>query len=304
MKAYVNRFPIAGPWGGGNMWVQAVHHFAPELGVELVESDTIQGSPDAILLAGLDNDGRGISAEQAILYKMYMQDHKNVKLVLRVNENDARKGTRGVDESLVKFSSHVDATVFVSHWLQDYFQKKGWACQNQTVIYNGVSTDKFVPGEKFNDGKVHLVTHHWSDNYLKGFDIYEKIDEFVGKHSDKFTFTYIGRDRRTFKNTKVIKPLYDKALAKELGKYDVYVSASRFDPGPNHILEALACKLPTYVHADGGGCVEFAGEDHSYDNWEQLQKILETGAFAPNSSAPPLVEWKDCMKQYFDFMKV
>ncbi len=300
-KLYVNRFPVRGPWGGGNMWVQAIHHYCPEIGVDLVESDTMQGSPDAILIAGLDNDGSGISAEQAILYKMYMQGQKDIKLILRVNENDARKGTSGVDQALLKVSEHIDGTIFVSDWLQSYFQQKGWACPKQTVIHNGVRAEWFAPQPKHNDGKVHIVTHHWSDNYLKGFDMYEKLDEFVGQNKDRFTFTYIGRDRRTFKNTNVVKPLSGKPLGEELGKYDVYVSASRFDPGPNHIAESISCGLPTYVHKDGGGCVEFAGEDHVYEGWDELKQLLNCGNFKPNSTK--FSEWDVCIKEYVDFVK-
>lgn len=302
MKAYVNRYPVRGPWGGGNLWTSAFHEYAPAMDVELVASDTIQGAPDVIMLAGLDNDGAGISAEQAIMYKMYMSGEKDIKLVMRVNENDARKGTSNVDDMLLKVSAHIDSTVFVSRWLQDYFNNKGWACPKQTVIYNGVS-NKFQPMPKIGEDKVHIVTHHWSDNYLKGFDVYDKLDEFVGLNKDKFTFTYVGRDRGTFKNTKVVKPLHGKALAEELGKYDVYVSASRFDPGPNHVLEALACKIPTYVHKDGGGSVEFAGSDHVYSNWDQLERILREGAFAKNIGAIVLPRWEDCIKQYVEWMK-
>jgi hypothetical protein len=32
--------------------------------------------------------------------------------------------------------------------------------------------------------------------------------------------------------------MFGKELGDELGKYDVYASASRFDPGPNHIIES------------------------------------------------------------------
>ena len=300
MKVYINRFPVNGPWGGGNMFVKAFHKLSPDMGVELVQPDTVQGAPDAILLAGLDNDGVGISAEQAIMYKMY-QDR--VKLVLRVNENDARKGTSHMDDMLLKLAPHVDGTVFVSEWLRDYFVERDWPCQNNTIIVNGVDKDIFKSQPKLNNGKLNIVAHHWSDNYMKGFDVYEQLDEFVGKHPDKFSFTYIGRDRRTFKNTTVVRPLFGKKLGEELGKYDVYVSASRFDPGPNHVLEALACKLPTLVHKDGGGAVEFAGSYAAYDDWNELQDILVKGEFPSQPQGVPLSDWPRCVREYIDFLE-
>jgi len=306
MRMYINRLPVSGPWGGGNLFVSAFHKRAPALGenrdIELVMDETGRTPIDVILLAGLDNDGTGISVDQAVMYQMYVKP--DCKIVLRVNENDARKGTTHMDDMLVRVSEHLDGTVFVSHYLQDYFNERGWKCPNQAVIYNGVAHDVFSPQPKFDDNKLHIVAHHWSDNRMKGADIYEQLDVFVGERPDKFAFTYIGRHQCDFKNTTVVKPLAGKALGQELGKHDVYVSASRFDPGPNHILEALSCGLPTWVHRDGGGCVEFAGDDHAYENWDRLQEILRApNPVAPNSNAVKLRTWQECVQEYIDYLE-
>jgi glycosyltransferase involved in cell wall biosynthesis len=265
-----------------------------------MNDQSLMFAPSVILIAGLDNDGgSGISFDQAVLYKM-MSD-PNVKIVLRVNENDARKGTNNVDKTLVEASKHIDGTVFVSRWLQSYFAKKKWKCKNQTVIVNGVAADVFSPQPKLNNGKINIVTHHWSDNEMKGADYYELIDDFVGKNSDKFSFTYIGRHKCDFKNTTVIRPLHGKALGDELGKYDVYVSASRFDPGPNHITEAISCGLPTYVHKDGGGAVEFAGNDHVFSSYVELEKLLLNGEFKPNQTT--FAGWGNCIESYVRYLE-
>ena len=130
---------------------------------------------------------------------------------------------------------------------------------------------------------------------MKGFDIYEGIDYFVGKN-DKYTFTYIGRENGTFKNTDVIQPLFGRELGKMLSSYDVYISGSRWDPGPNHVLESLACEIPTYVHTDGGGAVEFAGKENSYDSIESLISIIESNRFTENKMSP--VSWIECINLY------
>lgn len=288
---------VRGAWGGGNLWVKAAYEELKSLGHEICAPRDPRATPDVVFLAGLDSDQGTISFEQAVMYKMYSRP--DAKLILRVNENDARKATKGVDDLWVHASKFVDGTVFVSNWLMDYFQERGWSCPNNTVIYNGVDRSVFKPAPALENGKRNIVAHHWSDNYMKGFDIYEKIDEFVGQHPD-FTFTYIGRARGKFRNTKVVGPLHGQELGDELGKYDVYVSASRFDPGPNHILEALACDLPTFVHKDGGGCVEFAGVDHSYEDWDGLQSLL-TGTAWQHNNAIKLPSWSDCIKRYADF---
>lgn len=257
MKVYVNRSVVNGPWGGGNMFVKAFRKFAPDNGVELLKPDEMKTAPDVILLVGIGDDGFDASMERCIMYKLHAATsfNKDVKLVMRVNENDARKATQDVDDYLLKLSKYVDATVFVSDWLRDYFTEKGWSTQpqHQHVIINGVDRDVFKPQPKLDNGKMNIVAHHWSDNPLKGFDIYDQLDKFVGENSEKYSFTYIGRHRNSFEHAKTVRPLYGTALGEELGKHDVYVSASRFDPGPNHILEALACNLPVYVHKDGGG---------------------------------------------------
>lgn len=302
MQVYLNRKVHRGPYGGGNMFVKAFHELAPSYpNIEDLLNTDGRINPDVILLAGLENEHPDISAEQAIVYKMYVKPE--CQLVLRVNENDARKGTDHMDRILLALSEHVDATVFVSKWIKDYFVGKGWACKNNTVIVNGVDHDVFKPQPKLNNGKLNIVAHHWSDNRMKGADIYEAIDEFVGKHPERFAFTYIGRHRCSFNHTNVVRPLYGKALGEELGRHDFYVSASLHDPGPNHILEALACGLPTAVHYNGGGAVDFVGTDHVFYDWDDLRRILTTGACnVPNSVFTPPT-WQTCIQEYITVLE-
>jgi hypothetical protein len=298
-KVYLNRSQIVKPWGGGANFVNAMHTYAPSFGVEL-HAPTAQLSPDTIVIAGLDNEDQHISAEQAVTFKAMLKSKKDVKVILRINENDARKNTTNVDGRIKKLAEHCDEVVFVSHWLKDYYEEKNIKCKKSHVILNGVDKNIYKPGQKFDNGKINIVTHHWSNNPLKGFDIYEQLDEFVGKNIDKYSFTYIGRDRFTFKNTNVIRPMFGEKLGEELGKYDVYISASRFDPGPNHVLESMACKIPTYVHLAGGGCVEFAGKDFAFSTLEQfISKITDSSKMNDCSILQP---WEDCIKQYCDLI--
>ena len=303
MKSYINRRIHLGPWGGGNMFVKAYHEHGDQPNVEVLRGYTYNIVPDVMLLVGLEAEGDDVGVEQAIYYKMGM--NPNVKLVLRVNENDARKGTDHMDDALLTVSQHIDGTVFVSKWLQQYFVAKGWACANQAVIVNGVDRSVFKPGPKANDGRLHIVAHHWSDNRMKGADIYEEIDRLVGERPDKFAFTYIGRHQCGFKHTRVVRPLAGRALGEELGKHDVYVSGSLFDPGPNHVLEALACGLPTYVHRNGGGCVEFAGRSNAYDSWADLRHRLESdsGLARVPFDAIALPTWQGCVSEYNAFLE-
>ena len=188
--------------------------------------------------------------------------------------------------------------------MKEYHLKSGWCSYNNHVIVNGVDSEHFSdsPDFKLNNGKINLVTHHWSNNQLKGFDIYEELD-FICGYDEDITFSYIGQHRGTFKNTNIVSPMFGKNLGSELSKYDAYVSASRFDPGPNHILESLSCNLPTYVHRDGGGCVEFVqNEEFVYDDINQLISKIKNEK-KPAISKNNLRSWKSCVSDYCDLMK-
>ena len=98
------------------------------------------------------------------------------------------------------------------------------------------------------------------------------------------------------KNTRIIDPLFGDALGRELANHTVYVTGTRFDPAPNHCLESISCGLPTYSHANGGGAAEFAGEDHVFEDVDELQDILEKRVFVKNNKQ--LQSWKECISDY------
>lgn len=300
MKIFINRKPIEGPWGGGNNFVKALYEHLPKNGFQIIENkDLTKTLPDKIFLQSPKPDGVcRFSINDAIKIKSIKPE---VEIILRVNECDARKNTIGVDNLWQECSKYVDKTIFVSNWMKDYFITKGWHCNKNFVLYNGVNLNHFKKVEKIKNGKVNLVTHHWSNNSLKGFDIYNRIDEFVGQHSDKYTFTYIGREQGTFKNTRVISPLFGEKLGEELGKYDVYISASNFDPGPNHVLESIACGLPTIVRSTGGGAIELAGFKNIFEDFKALEYILSKQQYVQNPFK--VKNWEHCMldlKKYLE----
>jgi glycosyltransferase involved in cell wall biosynthesis len=304
MRVYINRMPEYGPWGGGAKFYNAAYDLLPNHDIDVIEATNTMKAPDVILAVAPEGDHTGaIGLEQAIMYRELMGPRgRKVAVVLRVNENDARKGTNHLDAAYVGISQHLDGTIFVSNWLKDYFMERGWACANNTVLLNGVDHEVFKPGDKLNNGKVNIVAHHWSDNAMKGADIYEELDTFVGEHLDTFTFTYIGRHKCKFKHTIQVPPLSGKPLGELLGKYDVYVSGSRFDPGPNHILEALACKLPTLVHKDGGGAIEFTSREAVYHDWQDLKHILENGSYTYVAGAGVGTSWEQCIEDCAKFL--
>ena len=187
MKILINRKPIDGPWGGGNLFVKAICNAAKKREHEI--GFQFEDDLDVIFIQDPRYSDLGISINEIAFYK---QQNPGVKLIHRVNECDARKNTTDVDDLLRSTSSITDLTVFVSNWMKDYHLKKGWMCKNNAVIYNGVDKNHFKKREKIKNGKINIVAHHWSDNRMKGADVYEFLDSLVGK-DEGFTFTYIGR---------------------------------------------------------------------------------------------------------------
>jgi hypothetical protein len=313
MRVFINRKIVHGAWGGGNMFVKAFHEHAPKLGIEVVD-DLFDA--DVILIVGWDAGDTGVSFMHACRYRGVGK-----KVVSRINENDARKGTNEVDGRVMSMVTFSDGAVFVSDWLKrSYFAeqftgKPGRVSdmfERAPVIINGVDYDVFYPRpciKIFDRAILRVVAHHWSNNVMKGFDYYNFLDEFADQH-DWCRFHYIGRDRGTFKgkNTIVTPPCFGKELGDALGEQttlrEIYVSASRYDPGPNHVLEAIASGLDTYVYKDGGGAVEFAGADHVFSSRDELVSIMErslNGTFSPNEFVPPA--WESCIEKYVSYIK-
>tara|TARA_R100000808_G_C2155541_1_gene168604 strand:- start:26809 stop:27732 length:924 start_codon:yes stop_codon:yes gene_type:complete len=298
MKIAINRSPRPGPWGGGNHFVKGFFDFCNLNSIEIV-TNLGHTNIDLIFLMDPRSDSGGFNINDASQYKLH---NPNCKLVQRINECDARKNTEHMDIMLLQCSQMIDHTIFVSKWMEEYFGAKGWACPSTSVQHNGVNSAylKLRKNTKSNSDKLKIVTHHWSNNILKGFDVYDFLDYLAGKRDD-IEFTYVGRHRNSFKNTHCISPLSGIELAHELLKHDIYVSGSRFDPGPNHILESLALGLPTYVHAEGGGAIEFADaglkQSKVFGGFTELEELILNDSHFQNLYVP--ISWEECMTQLF-----
>jgi len=292
-KILINRKPVTGPWGGGNNFVKALHEYAPSHGYIPVNS--LQPDIDLLFMIDPRYDELGISINEMVDYKL---KNNNARLVYRINECDKRKGLTNDIDPLIKIAGqYIDMGIFISNWIKDYHVDSEWKCKINPVIYSGTDKRYFCNKNKMDNGKINIVTHHWSDNFMKGQDIYEMLDEWIGSNPD-YTFTYIGRTKAKFLNTNIVPAMFGKQLANKLSAYNVYISGSRFDPGPNHIIESLACNIPTYAIEESGGAVEMVGRDHVYSDFNDLQSILLRKNYESNKGLVP-VDWKTCIANYF-----
>jgi glycosyltransferase involved in cell wall biosynthesis len=306
MKILMNRKPVNGPWGGGNLFVRAICDFASHRGHQIVHD--LSQKPDAILIVDPRYDDLRISINEISAIKKAFPE---IRVLHRINECDARKNTRGMDELLRNTSSIADVSVFVSDWMREWHTRgtQKWTAPRTDVVYNGVDSDHFRPAsedEKVSRNKISLVAHHWSNNQMKGFDFYEAVDRFVSQNEKEYSFTYVGRHTGTFsKSTRIVSPCFGKALGDELRKHHVYISGSFFDPGPNHIIEAIASGLPTWVRTHGGGALEFAGNDRGIDDVESLISLLKDKdrLLSPCQNNKSFTNWKSCANSYFDILE-
>jgi glycosyltransferase involved in cell wall biosynthesis len=293
MKIFCNRKPYYNcSWGGGNEFLKNFYLFCNSN--DIVITNKLENDIDVIFMMDHRYDELQISCKEIYEHKKKY----NTKIVYRANECDARKNTNNVDQILQECSKFIDITIFVSYWLQDYFFNKKWYCCENYMIYNGVDKDVFRKTQK-KWTKNRIVTHHWSDNFLKGAEVYQWLDSFTGKNSE-YEFTYIGRHNNNFKNTTIIQPLYGKELGNVLSENDIYITGTKYDPGPNHVIEAISCGLPIYVHKNGGGAVEFVDKNCVYNNFEELEEILINKKW--NTTKQKFTDWVSCIEAYLEII--
>lgn len=257
MKIFFNRKLRRNPWGGGIHFANGLADFLVERGHKV--TNFYDPDVDVILMFDpRDDEGFG-SIEHLLQYKTWLINKgKAVKVVHRINDTDIARGTNFLIELNIKSNQIIaDETVFISDWLKQHYESKGFN-RNSHVITNGCNQNWFYPAkEKSYDGPIKVVTHHWSDNYNKGFDAYIELDKQLSNRSD-IQFTYVGRYYKNYKpiNTKIVEPMYGKKLGDELRNHHIYLTSAKWEACGMHHIEASSCGLPVAYHEDGGGVNE------------------------------------------------
>lgn len=262
-RVAINVRPIGAPWGGGNQWATQIVRALRQNGYA-VRFDF--ASPvDCVVMAHMGLSSPATFGLDAL--KVFLARHRDTVCVHRINENDKRKNTTGVDDTLRRINEFADFTVFVSGWLRDYHAER-WFDKNRphAVIINGADPRVFHPigSARWKPGEpLRLVTHHWSDNWMKGFAVYQEIDGLISDGGLPGTELWvIGRwpEGIRWKAARTLGPLSGVRLADVLRSCHVYVTASAWEPGPMHFIEGAQCGLPVVYHLDGGGIVEVGRE--------------------------------------------
>jgi len=297
VKIYVSRQAVTGPWGGGNRWLKAFTLACQDENWQLACS---VAEADVVLIAAIRS---GSPVEPGAVQVALEARKRGIPALFRINDCDARKNTTDVDLDMKVAARYVTHVVFVSQWLASYAAANGVTQRNCSVIVNGVDKHVFHPGvhaHRKPSSKLRIVTHHWSDNRLKGAAWYEMLDEL--SRDGKITLTYIGRHACRFsERTIVVPPCDGERLATAIAENDVYVSGSIYDPGPNHILEAIALGMPLIVSANGGGCTEFAAPAPAVATLDELTFAIMNNRAA--KSAMQVDSWETCAAAYVKLIK-
>ena len=254
----LNLAPRSSPYGGGNQFVRLLSDHLRDHGYEVVHR--ADDRLDAVVLL----DGRpelttfGIADVAAL-----KRDRPGLVCIHRVNECDARKGTAGMDDLLARTNEVADHTVFISAWLRDHHAGK-WFDRGRphSVILNGADPRVFHPPSAAPPaGSFRIVTHHWSDHAMKGFDVYGEVDRLIAEgRLPGAELWVVGRwpGGMEWRSARLFPPCTGPRLAELLRQCHAYVTASRWEPGGMHFIEGAQCGLPVAYHEDGGGIVELA----------------------------------------------
>lgn len=256
----INMRPTSGPWGGSSTFVAQLRALLKARNWRV----TYRLSPevDAIILIDPREDLqlKAFGMKEIIAHK---KRFPHVRVIHRVNECDQRKGTTFMDPLLAEANAHADFTVFIAEWLRDYHAARWFdTSRPHEVIYNGADAGVFHPiGQRpwVAGEPVRVVTHHWSDNPLKGFDVYEEVDRLLAAGQlPGFELWVIGRwpARIQWKAARTLPPSAGRALAEQIRQCHLYLTATRWEPCGMHHVEGAQCGLPLIYHEDGGGVVE------------------------------------------------
>jgi hypothetical protein len=282
LKIAVNFNTTNSPTGGGNGFVNALTGFISARGHSVI-STLNESDVDLILIIDPRSNHQNLSFSVRDIIKYVRNTNPNALIVHRINECDERKNTKYMNRKLRLTNYMADSTVYVGTWLKTLNLKNSRSREDfDTVILNGsdsivFNSEMFLPWTGI--GPIKLVTHHWSSNPMKGWDIYSKLDFLLSNNywKKKFAFTFIGNLPKgvVLKNSNHISPIGGVTLAREISKHHGYVTASINEPGGNHQNEGALCGLPL-LFRDSGCMPEYcSGYGISFNEDNLDAKLIE-----------------------------
>ena len=204
-------------------------------------------------------------------------------IIYRINDCDLTKDLGNLEPVIMKYYQNIDYYVFNSEFIKKYYFDKYYEFKDvkNDIIFNTADGSIYNPKPLETNRKIRIVTHHWSDNINKGYDIYHKLYQYC-KTSELYEFVFVGRTfNKNYEDAPpIIGPFKGDELADYLRTCDIYITGSIHDACPMHVLEGLSCGLPIlYVNNDGGAknICELSKEPvgEMFNNFDDLIPAIE-----------------------------
>ncbi len=288
-------------WGGGNTFLRTLR-------AEFIKKGIYEKNPDKADAVIFNSFPFG----EEYLFKKVRNLKKRGKTVIHRVDGPVsaiRNKDLEVDRAIFKFNDlFADGTVFQSNWSREENYKLGIKKNNfEAVILNASDPNIFnregkAPFSK--ERKTKILASSWSANPRKGFDIYEYLDKNLD--FSKYEMDFIGNSPVDFKNIKNKGVVNGSAnLAKELKKYDIFITASQKDPCSNSLIEALSCGLPS-IGLNDGGHPEIIGQggeifEKKEEAIEKIKKVADNYEYYRSNIKFPAMGMT--ASRYYDFIK-
>ncbi len=256
------------PGGGGHQFMRALWKEFERRGLRL-ENNTISRTTRVCLFNSFNFDFE-------CLRRMH---HAGCRMIQRVDGpiQVYRGHDDGTDERIWQINQELaDATIFQSHYSLQKHLELGLQFRSPSVIMNAVDPHTFHPHGRIpfeRHRKIRLISASWSDNPNKGSATYKWLENHLDSH--RFEYTFVGRSQVAFERIRMIPPVSSEQLANLFRQHDIYITASRYDPCSNALLEALLCGLPAiYLHS--GGHPEIVGKAGlGFSEQKEIPELLD-----------------------------
>ncbi|MBU2025120.1 MAG: glycosyltransferase [Patescibacteria group bacterium] len=269
MKIFIIFSFKQGPYGGGNQFLKALRK-------EFKKNNAYAERPeqaDVFLFNSFQDAEKVIKLKRRFIDKPFVHRVDGPIALYRNSKNTFP------DKLIFELNKKIaQATIFQSFFSLRENKRLGLKLDNPyKIIKNAAQKDIFYPAADrdfdFSKRKARLISTSWSDNMMKGFEVYQYLD----KHLDfsKYDYVFVGRTPVEFKNIKMLSPRSSRELAALMRESDIYITASRKDPCSNSLIEALSSGLPAVALNDGGHPEIIGGGGELFLKKQEIQGKLE-----------------------------
>ena len=282
MKVSIGAKLRSGPWGGANEVFHSLANYLRAKGVEVC-FDLQPRDLDIIVLTHIDPNQPSSAYSYSDVVRYLLSRNYRAIVVHRFNHTSEAKGDRGnyYNKTRIAANRFADHAIFLSGYLYNTYVESGFKSPHHSIIFNGGLRPRAMKNRSRRE-PLKIITHHWSNFRLKGFDVYERLDRLLlcSDWREKVDFTYVGRlpDGFKFENAAYRPPLPMTEVTQELLSHDIYLTASQYEPAGMHHIEGAMCGLPL-LYRESGALPEYCngyGISFNETNFEQkLQEMID-----------------------------